>query len=70
MFFDSTHLFLLSYAMVLVEKAPKKSETTYYNYQGTFSIVIMALVDANYRFIYIDIGSTGKTVIKVHFKNA
>ena len=33
-------------------RAPPKSSTLFHNYKGFFSIVLMALVDADYNFIY------------------
>lgn len=40
-------------------RAPGKSGSLYFNYKHFFSIVLMALVDAKYRFIYINVGSPG-----------
>lgn len=44
----------------IVIKKPPKSGTSFYNYKQTFSMVLMALVDAHYKFISIDIGSIGR----------
>lgn len=39
---------------------PPKSGSMYYNYKNFFSIGMLALTDANYKFIMVDIGSYGK----------
>ena len=41
-------------------KCPPKSISLYYNYRGFYSIILLAIVDANYKFMYIDVGSYGK----------
>jgi hypothetical protein len=40
--------------------APDQTGTLYYNYKGYFSIVLLAMVDANYKFLIVDIGSYSK----------
>ena len=40
-------------------RKPPKSESLYHNYKGIFSIVMLVLVDAVYRFRWVDIGTEG-----------
>ncbi|CAI6346371.1 unnamed protein product [Macrosiphum euphorbiae] len=39
---------------------PKDSGAHFYNYKGFYSMVLMALVNSNYEFIYVDIGKNGR----------
>lgn len=40
--------------------SPDKSGSLFYNFKGFFSIVLFAMVDANCKFILVDVGSYGK----------
>ena len=54
----------------IVIQAPARSGSLYHNYKGTFSLNLMALVDANYKFMYIDIGEYGSNADGAVFKNS
>ena len=47
---DGKHMAIIS---------PPASGSLFYNYKGYYSLVLMALVDANYRFVYVNIGEYG-----------
>jgi hypothetical protein len=44
----------------VVLRAPVKSGSFFYNYKGIHSIVLLALVDADYKFIMVDVGCNGR----------
>lgn len=39
---------------------PPHTGAQYYNYKNFYSIVLMALVDSNYEFIFVDCGKNGR----------
>ena len=41
-------------------KASKHSGSMFCNYNGSFSIVLLALVDADYKFTFVVVGSSGR----------
>lgn len=44
----------------VVIQPPPQSGAQFRNYKGTFSIVLMALVDAELNFIFVDVGKNGR----------
>uniref|UniRef100_A0A671S3S7 DDE Tnp4 domain-containing protein n=1 Tax=Sinocyclocheilus anshuiensis TaxID=1608454 RepID=A0A671S3S7_9TELE len=43
----------------IVIQAPGNSGSLYFNYKSTFSVVLLAVVDADYHFLVMDVGSYG-----------
>ncbi|XP_068235685.1 putative nuclease HARBI1 [Palaemon carinicauda] len=44
----------------IVIRQPPGSGSYFYNYKGTYSIILMAICDANSNFIYVDFGVNGR----------
>ena len=40
-------------------RRPRNSGSLYYNYKGFYSVLLMGLVDADYNFLWIDVGGQG-----------
>ncbi|CAH2003136.1 unnamed protein product [Acanthoscelides obtectus] len=44
----------------IILKCPPNSSSDYFNYKKNFSIVLMAIVDSKYKFIFADVGGQGR----------
>lgn len=53
----------------ILVKCPAHSGSEYFNFKNTYSVVLMALVDSDYRFIFADIGGQGRISDGGIFKN-
>lgn len=43
-----------------VEFKLHQAGSAFHNYKGYFSLVLMAIADVHYRFVWVDIGDYGK----------
>jgi hypothetical protein len=43
-----------------LEKAGYDAGSTFFNYKHTFSVVLLAVVDADYRLFFVDVGCQGR----------
>lgn len=54
----------------VVLQSPINSGSEFYNYKSFFSIVLFALVDADYNFLFVDVGCQGRISDGGVFKNS
>jgi hypothetical protein len=49
---------------------PSKSGSEFYNYEKDYIVILLALVDANYKFIYNDVGTNGRVSDALDFSKS
>lgn len=49
-------------------RKPRKTGSIYYNYKGYFSIILLVIVDADYKFLWCNIGAPGSASDALKFK--
>lgn len=54
----------------VIIKRPPCSGSTYFNYKKTYSIILFAMVDADYCFTYIDVGGNERTSDSAIFRDS
>jgi len=40
--------------------SPRNTGAKFFNYEGFYSLVLIALVDSNFEFLYVDVGKNGR----------
>lgn len=45
----------------VIIQAPSNTGSQFYNYKGSFSIVLLAVVDSRWRFRVVDVGAFGRS---------
>ena len=45
----------------IIMKKPKKSGSEYLEYKGYFSLVLLPLVSAEYKFLWVNVGASGSS---------
>jgi hypothetical protein len=53
----------------VIIRRPVCSGSTFFNYKHSFSIILLALVDAHYRFLFINVGAQGRCADAGVFKD-
>lgn len=54
----------------VIIKRPRRSGSVYFNYKRTYSIILFAMVDADYCFTYIDVGGNGRASDSAIFRDS